>query len=108
MEAGFIAASQGWTEQASEIFSAVAVLSPDANTHVLGQCLTYMSSRKFDEARHLLEDRLKSHGADDDIQAFLGLVLQVSGKEEESRKALEGLLNKSGPQGELARDLMEK
>ncbi len=89
-EVGFLAASRGDVKRAEIIFSALRRLRPQRAFAYIGLAVALMNTGRHDEAATLLVDAVERVNSDerDEVNAFLGLALQLAGRTSESLRAL--------------------
>ena len=90
-EVGFLAASRGEVAQAEGIFSGLQRLRPERGFSYIGLAVALLNNRRYDQAATLLFEALERVNSDerDEVNAFLGLALQLGGRTSESLRALQ-------------------
>jgi len=89
LEIGFLAAGMGRLEEAEVIFGCLRELRPESEFPSIGLALTYLNAGRSDDAIHRLErEALAIQPESLTASAYLGLALQLAGRNEESRRIL--------------------
>ncbi|MEI2417096.1 hypothetical protein V8Z80_13050 [Orrella sp. JC864] len=106
-EVGMLAAGAADAARAERIFGALRRLRPGRAYPWLGLALARANSGQADQAAQLLEGaRLDDAQEAAILQAWRGLVLQLAGRRDESRKVLAAAAAMHGEGAELARRLL--
>jgi thioredoxin-like negative regulator of GroEL len=104
VEAGFMAVSHGFVDQADAIFRAVLAARPEGEAGQLGAALVELARNRPD----LAASRLRTMPGSDSGQAFLGMALARLGDAAGAREVLERLIRSApdAPASGLARDVL--
>lgn len=90
-EVGFLSASRGDVSRSERIFGALIQVRPQRAFAYIGLAVAYMNARRNDDAVLLLERarNLVTHVELGELNAILGLALQLAARRAESVRALE-------------------
>lgn len=89
-EVGFLAASRGDAKRAKGIFIGLQKLRPQRAFAYVGLAVALMNTGRHDEAATLLTNAVERVDLEEqgEVNAFLGLALQLAGRTSESLRAL--------------------
>lgn len=92
-EIGFLAAGNGYVDQAQRIFNALRLIRPDRAFPLIGLAVTFMNARQIPRAVRLLESVILTCPAEQaQRNAWLGFALQQNGHQHASHQLLETVL----------------
>jgi thioredoxin-like negative regulator of GroEL len=106
-EVGMLAASSGDLSHADAIFNALRLLRPDRAYPLVGLAVARLNAGRAAEAVRLLDSvRLDDPEEHATVQAWLGLALQLAGRNAESRRLLTRAAEMPGDGAMLARRML--
>ena len=111
-EIGLLAVGAGNARAAEDIFSGLLVLRPDRTLPYIGLALAWQLKGDVEAAIRILSDEgARANPGSEEIQAFLGLVLENAGRPNAGRRAMRGILADSvqvcdSPVRRLARNFL--
>ncbi|OZG72645.1 hypothetical protein BTA51_14035 [Hahella sp. CCB-MM4] len=109
-EIGVLACEQGWLQDAELIFSGVAAIADDVNSHTaagLGMAATKIAAGDFESGIRLLSDNLASLDYDNmDALALLVYAMKRSGRDKDAEELIPKLTSHPQFKGSLAEEIL--
>jgi tetratricopeptide (TPR) repeat protein len=107
LEIGYVAAGNGYFQEAEAIFRGVAAKRPESTAPSIGRAIAALNRGSAAEAAAILETERTRCPQDDLLRAFLGLALKSAGRTAESVALLNAVLDSADPTAaNLARALL--